>query len=77
LWNGQSDHPKDRDAHLVRHMIDLTRDIGASIEQVNTSKYLYDFIDSVLERLVFEGTPNSTVAKGQRSRKAISASKLK
>jgi tetratricopeptide (TPR) repeat protein len=77
LWNGQSDHPKDRDARLVRHMIDLTRDLGASIDQVNTSKYLYDFIDSVLERLVFEGTPNSTVAKGQRSRKAISASKLK
>jgi tetratricopeptide (TPR) repeat protein len=78
LWNGQSDHPKDRDARLVRHMIDLTRDLGASIDQVNTSKYLYDFIDSVLERLVFEGTPTtSTVAKGQRSRKAISASKLK
>jgi hypothetical protein len=77
LWNGQSDHPKDRDARLVRHMIDLTRDIGGSIDQVNTSKYLYDFIDSVLERLIFEGTPTTTTVKGPRSRKAISAAKLK
>ncbi|MBL8078460.1 MAG: hypothetical protein JNM55_10900 [Anaerolineales bacterium] len=77
LWNGQAEQPKDRDARLVRHMVDLTRDLGGSIEQVNTSKYLYDFIESVLDRLVFEGTPQTTTAKGPRSRKALSAAKSK
>ena len=77
LWNGQAEQPKDRDARLVRHMVDLTRDLGGSIEQVNTSKYLYDFIESVLDRLVFEGTPQTTTAKGPRARKALSAAKSK
>jgi tetratricopeptide (TPR) repeat protein len=77
LWNGQADIPKDRDARLVRHMIDLTRDLGGAIDQINTSKYLFDFMNTVLDRLIFEGTPESTTAKGPRSRKAISASKSK
>jgi hypothetical protein len=77
LWNGQADIPKDRDARLVRHMIDLTRDLGGAIDQINTSKYLFDFMNTVLDRLIFEGTPETTTAKGPRSRKAISASKSK
>jgi tetratricopeptide (TPR) repeat protein len=65
LWNGQSDLPKDRDAHLVRHMMELTRNIGGTIEQINTSKYLYDFIDSVLERMILEGASGNS-ARGRR-----------
>jgi hypothetical protein len=58
LWNAYGDKPKDRDARLVYHMIELMRDIGGSIEQINTSKYLHSFIDSVLDRLIEEGKVN-------------------
>jgi hypothetical protein len=55
----------------------LTLDLGGAIDQINTSKYLFDFMNTVLDRLIFEGTPETTTAKGPRSRKAISASKSK
>lgn len=55
LWNAQGDKPKDRDARLVHHMIELMRDTGGSIEQISSSKYLHSFIDNVLGQLMEEG----------------------
>jgi len=52
LWNEHDDRPKDRDAHLVRHMIELTRDTGGSIEQISTSKYLRRIINNALDSLM-------------------------
>ncbi len=52
LWNAHGDKPKDRDARLVHHMIDLTRELGGSIEQISTSKYLHNTIDNVFARLM-------------------------
>ena len=54
LWNAHGDKPKDLDARLVHHMIELMRDTGGSIEQINTSKYLHSMIDNVLGRLMDE-----------------------
>jgi hypothetical protein len=46
LWNAHGDRPKDRDARLVHHMIELTRDLGGAIEQISTAKYLHNTIDN-------------------------------
>ncbi len=55
LCNIHGDVPKDRDAQLVKHMMDLMREIGGSIEQISTAKYVHRIIDNVLERLMDEG----------------------
>jgi hypothetical protein len=60
LWNTHGgDKPKDRDALLVQHMIELTRDLGGSIEQISTTKHLHNTMDNVFNRLLSE-TPKST-----------------
>ena len=52
LWNGQGGGiPRDRDARLVRHMIEIMRDTGGSIEQINPAKYSHTFIDGAYDGL--------------------------
>jgi hypothetical protein len=54
LWNGQgSGITKDRDARLVRHMIELMRNTGGTIEQINPAKYSNTYIDGA-----FDGLPD-------------------
>jgi tetratricopeptide (TPR) repeat protein len=38
VWDGKSETAKDRDARLVKHMIDLMRETGGIIEQINSVK---------------------------------------
>ena len=57
LWNAQGDKPKDRDARLVYHMIELMRDTGGSIEQISTSKYLRTNTDNLLDRIMNDKAP--------------------
>jgi tetratricopeptide (TPR) repeat protein len=38
LWDGKGEACKDLDAHLVKHMVDLMRDMGGMIEQINPMK---------------------------------------
>jgi hypothetical protein len=59
LWNTHGDKPKDRDARLVQHMIDLTRELGGTIEQISTSKYLHNTIDNVFARLMDNESPKT------------------
>ena len=40
FWNGKSCMNDDRDTRLVRHMVDLMRDTGGIIEQINPEKLL-------------------------------------
>ena len=40
FWNGKSDAQEDRDVRLVRHMVDLMRDTGGVVEQINPEKLL-------------------------------------
>jgi tetratricopeptide (TPR) repeat protein len=80
LWNAHGDKPKDRDARLVYHMIELMRDIGGSIEQINSSKYLHSFIDNVLNRLMNEETPKlnkSTPVNAPKERKSAASTAKK
>ncbi|MCE9645233.1 MAG: DUF4071 domain-containing protein [Chloroflexi bacterium] len=74
LWNAYGDKPKDRDARLVHHMIELMRDLGGPIEQINPSKYLHNVIDNVLDRLMVEGSAKQAKADALRESKAGKAS---
>ena len=38
FWDGKAETPKDLDARLVRHMVDLMRDTGGIVEQINPAR---------------------------------------
>jgi len=38
LWDGKGETPRDLDARLVKHMVDLMRDIGGMVEHINPTK---------------------------------------
>jgi len=60
LWNTHGDKPKDLDARLVQHMVELARDLGGSVEQLSTSKYMQKTMDNVFARLMSTDSPQST-----------------
>lgn len=60
LWNAHGDKPKDRDARLVYHMIELMRDLGGSIEQINPSKFLHGAIGGESVRPTLEESAKQT-----------------
>ena len=69
LWNAHGDRPKDRDARLVYHMIELMRDTGGAIEQISTSKYVHRIIDNVLDRLMNDEAPKLDKSVSAHKRK--------
>jgi hypothetical protein len=38
VWDGKGELSKDLDARLVKHMVDLMRDTGGMVEQINPGK---------------------------------------
>jgi len=46
VWDGKSETPKDLDARLVKHMVDLMRDTGGMVEHINPAKLSRTMIDS-------------------------------
>ncbi|MEW6404488.1 MAG: tetratricopeptide repeat-containing protein, partial [Chloroflexota bacterium] len=75
LYDGKGGHPRDRDAHLVKHMIELMRDTGGSIDFINSAKYLHDFLDNALDNLpnldkpaVVETTKKKAASRPRRKR---------
>ncbi len=69
LWNAHGDIPKDRDARLVHHMIELMRDTGGAIEQISTSKYVHRIVDNGLDRLMSDGALKLNKSKPANKRK--------
>ncbi|MBI5823181.1 MAG: hypothetical protein HZB18_04080 [Chloroflexi bacterium] len=51
VWNGLGGRPKDRDARLTRHMVELMRETGGKIEIINTAKYIQGFIAGAIDGL--------------------------
>lgn len=41
VWDGKAEAPKDLDARLVKHMVDLMRDMGGIVEQINPAKLIH------------------------------------
>jgi tetratricopeptide (TPR) repeat protein len=52
FWNSHGDTPKDRDARLVYHMVELMRETGGAVEQINAAKHEYRVMDKVFNRLL-------------------------
>jgi tetratricopeptide (TPR) repeat protein len=40
LWDGKTGEPTDRDVRLVKHMVELMRDTGGIVEQINPTKFM-------------------------------------
>jgi hypothetical protein len=63
----------DLDVHLVKHMVDLMRDTGGMVEQINPAKLTVETIDDTLEaggEKVSEKVPRKTVVvKKPRAKK--------
>jgi tetratricopeptide (TPR) repeat protein len=51
LWDGKPGYGSDLDVRLVRHMVDLMRETGGIIEQINPGKFLPGFIPGAYNKL--------------------------
>lgn len=51
FWDGKSDIPRDLDARLVKHMVDLVRDMGVQIEHINPLKLQTEALEAAAEPL--------------------------
>ena len=49
LWDGKNDLSDDLDVHLVKHMVDLMRETGGMVEQINPAKLTIETIQSVMD----------------------------
>lgn len=49
LWDGKNDMSEDLDVHLVKHMVDLMRDTGGMVEQINPTKLTIETIENVAD----------------------------
>lgn len=49
LWDGKNDVDEDLDVHLVKHMVDLMRDTGGMVEQINPTKLPATLVDTDIE----------------------------
>lgn len=65
LWRGKTGISKDLDSNLVKHMIDLMRDTGGYIEQINPSK-LYPVNNEKLETMLDNLLTGQTKKTGRK-----------
>jgi hypothetical protein len=77
IWDGKQETPQDQDARLVKHMVDLMREMGGKVEQINPIKIVaedvFHQIDEKLKELENEPeTLKGKVATKQKEPKAPS-----
>lgn len=73
VWNGVGGRPKDRDARLTRHMVELMRETGGKIETINTSKYIHGFVPGEFDGLPDLSKPAPSASKTKVIKKADKA----
>jgi tetratricopeptide (TPR) repeat protein len=71
LWDGKRETCNDLDAHLVKHMVDLMRDTGGVIEQINPMKLSrvisQNTMEAIHQRLSsMEDSPKKPVARKKK-----------
>jgi tetratricopeptide (TPR) repeat protein len=74
LWDGKTAQAKDRDVRLVNHMIELMRDMGGRIEQINPAKYTSKFVDVASPTPAEDlkpAAPNDDVKQPARAHKPV------
>ena len=69
VWNGVGGKPKDRDARLTRHMVELMRETGGKIDTINTSKYIHGFIPGAIDGLPDLSKPTPAASKTKIQKK--------
>ncbi|HKY53526.1 MAG TPA: hypothetical protein VJM08_04430, partial [Anaerolineales bacterium] len=47
VWDGKSEIPKDLDARLVKHMVELMRETGGIVEQINPAKLSRNVVEVI------------------------------
>lgn len=69
VWDGKGETPRDRDARLVKHMVDLMRETGGIIEHINSLKLTRSAIAEKPEALLNSNgsTPKSAPRKRNKS----------
>ena len=58
VWDGKSEKPKDLDARLVQHMVDLMRESGGIVEQIDPTK----LSDTIVEVTTVTSNAHSSVS---------------
>ena len=71
VWDGKSETPKDLDARLVQHMVDLMRDSGGIVEQINPFK----LSDTTIEVTTVTNNAHSSVSIKMNSSAKAEATK--
>lgn len=72
LWDGKSVKQMDRDARLIKHMVDMMREVGGQVEHINSAKFMQgNQMERIFNRLSFaEPAPaNIDPKSGKRLRK--------
>jgi tetratricopeptide (TPR) repeat protein len=67
VWDGKGETPKDLDARLVKHMVDLMRDTGGIVEQINPIKLAGPVVIPVAAEI---NAPATVSVNGKSSPKA-------
>jgi hypothetical protein len=73
FWDGKAETPKDLDARLVRHMVDLMRDTGGIVEQINPARLGKTVVSkdkpNHAEHATEKSSPNGETVKKHGARK--------
>jgi hypothetical protein len=69
LWDGRRDASDDQDARLIKHMVDLMRDTGGVIEQINPKKLSSEEATAAVEIEDHRVNPPVNRKRGSRRKK--------
>jgi tetratricopeptide (TPR) repeat protein len=67
VWDGKSETSKDLDARLVKHMVDLMRETGGIVEQINPTKLSRNIVEVTT---VSDNIHSSAMIKSNSANKA-------
>lgn len=77
LWDGRSEATDDLDEHLVKHMIDLMRETGGIIEQINPMKLSVATADNALDAVSAHVPENLEITSAPRPPRKTASRKRK
>lgn len=60
LWDGKGGRQTDRDARLVKHMVDTMREVGGQVEHINSTKFIhFNTMDKIYNSLALDDTSDA------------------
>jgi hypothetical protein len=75
VWDGKGETPRDRDARLVKHMVDMMRETGGIIEHINSLKLTRSAIPENTDTLPNSNGSAPKSAPGKRDKSEPKQSK--